>query len=300
MTQTRIAPAIFAVLPLALTASMLVFGSPFAGAQDTTTAGTPGGYELQPPMTMHVRTFERFRFMGSMGKVVTNKPYTATAVTETEQTLPDGNRIVHTNQATFYRDSAGRTRREQTIHTLGTSSPDVSKQIIVISDPVAQVEYVLDPTDKTARETTSFRRGKLTEPKQLSDLPMGKHFDDSKNVTKQDLGTQTIAGVQCTGTRITRTIPAGEIGNEKPIVSVKEVWYSADIDSVVQSKSTDPRFGTTTYTLSDVKLGNPAQTLFAPPADYKVEQMTRPRTRKTRGIPGAQSIPDTTPGDAPR
>lgn len=281
MTRIRIAPAIFAVLPMAITVSMLVFGVPCAAAQDTTTiTGSPNVVGPKHQLRTGFRTFEGFPFKGSMGRVVKDKPYTATAVTETAQTLSDGNRIVHTNQATFYRDSAGRTRREQSINTLGPAGPAVSKQIIVLSDPVADTEYVLDPADKTARKTRSFWRGRFMGPKEVSGVPMDESFGNSANVTKQDLGSQTIAGLQCTGTRITRTIPAGQIGNEKPIVSVKEVWYSAEIDGIVQSKSTDPRFGTTTYTLSEVKLGEQPQQLFTVPADYKVESMREARTYK--------------------
>src|SRR5437870_8812925 len=49
------------------------------------------------------------------GKVVKGAPYSAQAVTESLQTLADGNRIVHKNTAQVYRDSEGRTRRDQTV-----------------------------------------------------------------------------------------------------------------------------------------------------------------------------------------
>ena len=46
------------------------------------------------------------------GKVVKGAPYSAQAVTETTQVLPDGNRINRKNVSTIARDSEGRTRRE--------------------------------------------------------------------------------------------------------------------------------------------------------------------------------------------
>jgi hypothetical protein len=88
-----------------------------------------------------------------VGDVVKDKPYTADSVTETAQILADGNRITHRNEARFYRDSQGRTRREQTVSALGvwqTGSEPLT--LITIDDPVAEVSYFLDPTSQTARQ----------------------------------------------------------------------------------------------------------------------------------------------------
>jgi hypothetical protein len=91
------------------------------------------------------------------------------------------------------------------------------------------------------------------------------------SLKQEDLGTQTINGVMATGTRYTHTIPAGQIGNEKPIVAVSEHWYSDDLQIVVKSTRTDPRFGTTTYTVTNIQRTEPAATLFTVPADYTVQ-----------------------------
>jgi hypothetical protein len=88
-----------------------------------------------------------------VGDVVKGKPYTADSVTETAQILVDGNRITHRNEARFYRDSQGRTRREQTVSALGawqTGSEPLT--MITIDDPVAEVSYFLDPASQTARQ----------------------------------------------------------------------------------------------------------------------------------------------------
>src|SRR6266550_1451990 len=92
------------------------------------------------------------------------------------------------------------------------------------------------------------------------------------NLKKEDLGTQTIAGVSAQGTRITHTVPAGQIGNEKAITIVSEHWYSNDLQTVVMSKRSDPRFGDTTYTLTNIQRSAPAATRFAVPSDYQVTQ----------------------------
>ena len=99
-----------------------------------------------------------------------------------------------------------------------------------------------------------------------------EHSTADAGYKTEDLGTQTIARVSAQGTRYTRTIPAGQIGNEKPIVIVSEHWYSTDLQMVVMSKRSDPRFGETTYTLTNIQRTEPAASLFTVPADYTVTQ----------------------------
>ena len=89
---------------------------------------------------------------------------------------------------------------------------------------------------------------------------------------KEDLGVQTINGMSVQGTRFTRTIPAGQAGNAKPIVITNERWYSPDLQIVIKTVRNDPRFGETTYTVTNIQKQEPAATLFAVPSDYTVKQ----------------------------
>ncbi len=90
--------------------------------------------------------------MSFEGKPVTGAPYTAEAVTETTQTLSDGNHISQTTKALMARDSEGRTRREQTIGAgMMASAQGESTKLVFINDPVAQASYVLSP-DHTAQK----------------------------------------------------------------------------------------------------------------------------------------------------
>ncbi len=91
------------------------------------------------------------------GKVVKNAPYSAQAVTESVQALADGNRIVHKNTANVYRDSEGRTRRDQEIGSIGGfASAGEPSRTSFINDPVAGTNYILDPRTKTARKLPAF------------------------------------------------------------------------------------------------------------------------------------------------
>lgn len=84
------------------------------------------------------------------GKVVTGAPYTATITTTLTQTLADGTHIVQKQESSVARDSAGRTRREESLNNIGPWSTSNPSPIVFINDPVAQVHYVLEPDGKTA------------------------------------------------------------------------------------------------------------------------------------------------------
>ena len=96
----------------------------------------------------------------------------------------------------------------------------------------------------------------------------GAREDNARN---ESLGKQAIEGVDAEGTRKTVEIPAGEIGNERPIETVFERWYSPELQVVVMTKHSDPRFGETTYRLTNINRSEPARELFEVPADYTVQ-----------------------------
>lgn len=87
------------------------------------------------------------------GKVVKGAPYSAEAVTETSQTLSDGNRIARKSTAATYRDTEGRTRRDMTLPAIGPfAATGDAPSFIMINDPVAGISYHLDSKSKTARK----------------------------------------------------------------------------------------------------------------------------------------------------
>jgi hypothetical protein len=92
----------------------------------------------------------------------------------------------------------------------------------------------------------------------------------------EDLGTQNINGVSATGKRTTLTIPVGQIGNDHPIQVVSETWFSDELKMMVKSSNRDPRFGDTTFELTNINRAEPDASLFQIPADY-----TQPESNKT-------------------
>jgi hypothetical protein len=210
------------------------------------------------------------------GKVVTGAPFSAVAVSETTQTLADGNHITRKTQTNLFRDSQGRIRREVTLSGFGPmASSGQPKSFVVINDPVAGATFMLHPDQKTADKMGKpFARMRGQLQGAMSEKMNSRQQEEiaSGNLKKEDLGSQTITGVTAQGTRITHVIPAGQIGNEKPITIVRESWYSSDLQTVVMSKHSDPWSGETTYTLTNIQRTEPAASLFAVPSDYTVTQ----------------------------
>ena len=101
---------------------------------------------------------------------------------------------------------------------------------------------------------------------------MSLKVKEPSEAKSESLGQQTIEGLQATGTRTTRIIAAGVIGNDQPIDIVSETWYSPELQMVVMSKHSDPQIGETTYRLTNIQRGAPPQSLFEVPATYTVRE----------------------------
>ena len=218
------------------------------------------------------------------GKVVTGSPYSAQAVTEFTQVLGDGNRISRTNSSFIARDSAGRTRREQSLMAVGpwaNGTADAPKSIF-IHDPVEGVSYVIEPNSHVANlmrttqmtQVHDMAKEKELMAKRLAERAASRSIPASKepSVKKESLGSQMINGVMADGYRITRTIPAGQIGNDRPIDIVTETWNSPELQTVVMSKTSDPRTGDTVYKLTNIDRTEPAASLFTVPTDYTIKE----------------------------
>ncbi|MDT7603242.1 MAG: hypothetical protein QOF61_1239 [Acidobacteriota bacterium] len=366
-------------------------------------------------------------------KVIKGAPFSADAVTESVQVLGDGNRITRKTGSRIFRDSEGRTRREQSLSGIGAlGATEDSPQVIFINDPVAGTNYILNSESHTAQVARQyfFKRGDeynapgvgvlvpgvgvrvkrpgseqpgakqegnytfttkppsgITEisagridgkaqkrvqptypavaraagaqggvdvevvvdeqgnvesakaisghqllrdasvdaarqwtfaPTLLQGKPVkvkgtisfefamspGKGFEGAPGAdappppppheggvmlmrtrtpgdhkeppplpeSHESLGKQSVEGVEAEGTRTTVTIPAGMMGNERPIQIVSERWYSAELQTVVMTKHSDPRFGETTYRLTNISRSEPDHTLFELPAGYNVTE----------------------------
>jgi hypothetical protein len=266
-------------------------------------------YQTAGQVSVASGAFER-----SAGPIV-GAPYSATITNESVQTLADGNRIVQTNTGNAARDSEGRTRHDTVLPAIGNLSAANAPHLVFIHDPVAQTSYTLNLTEKTAQKMPTLppvpggaigvAGAALTmrvegngAPLQFPDaMPaivaapgagafFEKHLDierqEKVQVDTEDLGSQTMEGVLVTGVRMTHTMPAGQIGNDRPITIVTEVWTSPELKTVVYSKRSDPRMGEQTFRLTDIVRAEPNPSLFTVPADFKIVDAPAPIFYRTK------------------
>ena len=270
--------------------TIILSASPYLLAQDP---GNTVYFQSAGPVT----TVGMGMVTKGAGTPVKSAPYSATITTESVQTLGDGTHISQSINGNVARDSEGRVRQDTALPSIGNLSATDAPHLVFIQDPVAQTSYTLNLTDKTAQKMPALpppmnmtaggpdSGGKMIV--QMSDSVAGagplpgppppgimmqrtfRTADQGKAAT-EDLGTQTMEGVLVSGVRMTRTIPAGEMGNDRAMSIVTEVWTSPDLKTIVYSKRSDPRMGEQTFQLTNIQRAEPDASLFTVPADFKI------------------------------
>ena len=246
----------------------------------------------------------KFRIDAQEAAPIKGAPFCATVVTEHTQNLSDGNRIHTSESSQLCRDSQGRTRRDAGLNLLGAAPQANSPRLVTIVDPVEGFRYLLDTGSKTAQKMPiGADKFFFTSDKAIGDpgnggnavfvergsaanadgsslsvpgadvnvhsMTINKAGDESGRGS-ENLGDQTIEGIRATGTRVTTVIPAGKMGNEKPITVMSELWYSPELKVNVMTKHDDPWAGELKTEFQNVSTAEPDSSLFTVPADYTV------------------------------
>lgn len=197
-------------------------------------------------------------------KPIKGQPFSAETVIEDTRMLFDGSLAKSSRTGAIYRDGNGRVRREQPLEMVGgvniVGSGNKPQKLVFIHDFAAKTQYFLDENSKTARKTRIPDNQPM--PAQLEDRPDAKTVSD---------GTKSIDGVTCNATRTEHEIPAGQVGNEKPLKVVSEKCYSPELQLVIMSLHQDPMSGLHVFKLKNIKRAEPSSDLFAVPSGYRVE-----------------------------
>jgi hypothetical protein len=197
-------------------------------------------------------------------------PFSSIVTAEWTKTLEDGSTVTRQNHRVVVRDGAGRIYQER--RTLvpkdGSAQPLLTR--IEISDPTQHIKYFC----RTENHVCAMRE--YSGPPAENAEPAGSFGEGKMTLTREDLGKNSLSGVEVTGTRETRTIAAGVIGNDRAISIVKEFWYSSQLGLNMQVKRSDPREGSETFTVTEVSLTEPDPKLFHLPVGYKVVDMRPP------------------------
>jgi hypothetical protein len=239
--------------------------------------------------------------------VVAGRPFSATEERHSTQTLGDGTHIETSETNKLFRDEEGRTRTERKDGTVSIVDPVAGYSLELNPDDRTAVKIVsMRITRDIAPGATGAIRMIDGQPQLHSQPqkapPNGEHsvitlqnseigyapgmrtltfsnngptvlrVEPGNNASVENLAPEMVNGVLSHGTRTTETIPVGKIGNDRVINIVNERWYSDALQMLIRSSSSDPRFGTTTYQLTNVAQTAPDPSLFQVPADYTIRK----------------------------
>jgi hypothetical protein len=204
---------------------------------------------------------------GAQTGPIAGRPFSATEIRKTVQTLADGTRLERSDTSRFYRDGYGRMRVE-------------SPNRVEIFDFINGIQYDLQPAEKSyekksipnyTKSVTAAVVGGRSSTSFSSDAPEARLNRKPRGALTEDLPSQTFNGFMMKGSRVTVAIPVGAIGNDRELKVISERWYSPDLQVLVKSSNSDPRFGVSSYELTDIVQGPPDPLLFQVPADYNLK-----------------------------
>jgi hypothetical protein len=243
----------------------------------------------------------------TVAATVKNSPFSAEVVTQYDRTLDNAGHIHRETRGRIYRDSQGRMRTDSGTPSLQSGADKVEH--ITINDPVQSVIINLNPKTKTATifhlemgTTAAIALANVAgspvnvaplqpglKPAERNATPgatmtskMPARLSTTPVETKTEaLGNRYIEGVNASGTRTTRIIDAGSMGNDKPIVSVTETWFSPELKMTVLTVTDDGQSGHSTMKLINIVRTEPLAQLFQVPSDYIVKD-TQPATASVK------------------
>jgi hypothetical protein len=222
------------------------------------------------------------------------QPYTAEFKITSVQTLADGTIITRESTET---DAVGSQGRH--MHALTDTTPQLGRApgtFVNANDPVDGTQSTWDSRTKKARviklppqderhgcwanDSGNFRMSWPDGPRPIppaSSVSGAAAGEVGAMIPAKlpkpeivDLGTSAIDGLEAHGRRFTTTIQAGEMGNDEPIVTTREVWTSTEMQWPVREVTNDPRSGKRTRELVDFTQSEPDPTTFQPPEGYDV------------------------------
>jgi hypothetical protein len=217
----------------------------------------------------------QYRVHGIQVLPATGRPFSARDKIEWMRTLEDGSVITTRLFATVARDSQGRIYREHRSSVPANSNQQSSNEQsrwidMVFLDPVAHTG-----TTRTIAKhycaITSYHESATFTPVPAGPIAHGKAF-----LSRESLGTNIVDDLKAVGTRETITISPGVVGNNQPLVTAREFWYSPDLQVNLSITRKDPRIGTQVLQLVDLSTAEPDPAQFRVPAGFVVQKLRKP------------------------
>lgn len=218
-------------------------------------------------------------------------PYTAEYKISSVKTLAGGTTITRESTEVRAMDSEGWVMFSRT--TIPDSGDQTPRTHVQVTDPVARTTSSWDSPGQKATVMAMPAPGSQTSCPAAVPQPTAA---ESPKQTTEDLGTETIQGVEARGHRTTRTTPAGVIGNDAPVVSTDEAWFAVAPGFrglKVREITDDPQSGKRDTELVNLNQSEPDASVFQPPAGYEI--VTRDAPQVTCAAAKASPAPAPSP-----
>jgi hypothetical protein len=199
-----------------------------------------------------------------------NAPFSATVNTEWTRYLENGATMIVKNHRLIARDGKGRTFQERRWFVPEGGPLESRLTRTEIADPGMHTIAYCDPNQHVC-ELRVYRAAATVELPRVGASPNG-----AISLTRENLGTQTVNGLELIGTREIQTIRGAMVGADRPLTITKEFWYSRRLGLNVSTKRSDPRSGVEVFTVTDINPSEPDPTLFALPQDARIVDYRNP------------------------
>jgi hypothetical protein len=211
-----------------------------------------------------------FRVPGIQILPAVERPFSGRDHIEWTRTLEDGTTVQTHLYATLARDSQGRIYREHMTFVPASSSQQSRRIDIVLLDPVTHTRTICVVATHRCTVTVYKASASFTPP------PAGPLDNGTRYLTRESLGSDVVNGINVVGTRETVSIDAGVLGNNQPLVTTREFWYSPDLQVNLSVTRKDPREGTQVIHVVDLSRSDPDPAMFQVPAGYVIENLRGP------------------------
>jgi hypothetical protein len=196
---------------------------------------------------------------------VAGKPFSGRDSIDWTRNLEDESIVATHLEANLARDGQGRIYREN-VSFLPASSNERSKPYeFNISDPATHTRT------SCVVATRHCTINNYRAPTSFTPRPTGTFDKGTRELTRENLGSDVVDGLNVVGTRETVSIKAGVVGNSQPLVTTREFWYSPDLQVNLSVTRKDPRQGTQAIHVVNLSRAEPDPSVFQVPADYTVQ-----------------------------
>jgi len=195
-------------------------------------------------------------------------PFSFILVTEWSRPLGNGGTFTLTNERRIMRDSNGRIYQERWLLVPKNGSIKSYMDIFQIMDPEQHTWLNCATANKVCEvRPYPFTTQQKFQPAIGQSGPLANGHGFHEHV---DLGLGSTQGEETHGYREITTINPGFVGNDRPMVSTREFWYSPRLEINLSSIVDEPQTGKQVFTVKELTTSEPEASFFEVPADYKI------------------------------